>query len=111
MHTAINENQLQDCNAENMRRVSELTTSLIKDDNEAAEYYRMDLKAQLMAFVWGEIEDKGLTQSEAADILDVSQGRVSHLKNIRLDKFRIDNLLIMAYKLGHEFTLKSNTVK
>jgi predicted XRE-type DNA-binding protein len=41
------------------------------------------------------IEEKGLTQTEAAELFDVSQPRISDLVNQKMEKFSIDTLVNM----------------
>jgi len=49
-------------------------------------------KAHLAAHILGVLEERGLTQVEAARILGVSQPEVSNLKRGRLDRFTFDRL-------------------
>ncbi|MDX8390981.1 MAG: XRE family transcriptional regulator [Mariprofundaceae bacterium] len=50
--------------------------------------------------------EKHLTQQVAAEILDVSQPRVSGLKCGKVDKFIIDVLVNFLTKLGHDVTVR-----
>ena len=50
-------------------------------------------KAKLIYTVNKIIEEKGLKQKEAAQILGIDQPKISHLKNGRLSLFSIDRLL------------------
>jgi predicted XRE-type DNA-binding protein len=51
------------------------------------------------------IEDRGLTQAEAAKMLGVSQPRVSDLVRGKIDLFSIDMLVLMLAKAGLRVTL------
>ena len=46
------------------------------------------------------IKEKGLTQKEAAGLLDVSQPRISDLMRGKIDRFTIDVLVNMLSRLG-----------
>lgn len=73
--------------------------------DERAEKYRAGIKRELMEFIRDRLYDMGTTQMESAELLGVSQARISQLENLHMDKFRVDMLLTMAYKLGYEFQL------
>jgi len=49
-------------------------------------------KAHIAAHVLREIEKRGLTQTEAAKLMEISQPEVSNLKNGQLNRFTIDRL-------------------
>ena len=46
------------------------------------------------------IEDQGLTQTQAAEILRITQPRVSALLKGKINDFRLDSLVDMAHRLG-----------
>lgn len=64
------------------------------------------LKADLTIMIRDIIEKEGWTQKEAAEILAVSQPRISDVVNGKIDKFTLDVLFSMLDKLGFksEFT-------
>jgi predicted XRE-type DNA-binding protein len=51
------------------------------------------------------IEDKGLTQSEAAKELGVSQSRISDLVRGKWEKFSLEMLVTLATRVGIRVTL------
>lgn len=64
------------------------------------------LKLNLAAFISRTIQDKGLTQSEAARVLGIDQPKVSKLLRGRLKEFSIERLLGFVLALGHEIDVK-----
>jgi predicted XRE-type DNA-binding protein len=70
---------------------------------EEAENLR--LRSELMVRLARLIEDRGLTQAEAAKMLGVSQPRVSDLVRGKIDLFSIDMLVLMLAKAGLRVTL------
>ena len=48
------------------------------------------------------IKDKGWTQSEAAQKLNVQQSRISELANAKIEKFTIDAMFDMLDALGFQ---------
>jgi predicted XRE-type DNA-binding protein len=73
---------------------------------EAAEHLR--IRSGLMATLSGLIQDRQLTQAEAARLFGVSQPRVSDLVRGKIDLFSIDTLVDMLARAGMkiEFTAK-----
>lgn len=57
-------------------------------------------KAHIAAHILRVIEDRGLTQTKAANVLGVSQPEVSNLKTGQLDRFTIDRLFRFLAALG-----------
>ena len=50
-------------------------------------------KAEIASKVYDIIEERGLTQREAGEILGIAQGRVSDLRRGQFDKFSLEKLL------------------
>lgn len=69
------------------------------------------IRSELMARLARLIEERGLTQSEAAKILGVTQPRISDLLGGKLDLFSIEALVVMLSKAGLHvtFTARSRT--
>ncbi len=63
------------------------------------------MRADLMAEVRKWISDQGLTQAEAAEILQVSQSRISDLVRGKWEKFSLEMLIILAMRSGFNLTL------
>jgi len=73
------------------------------DEQEAAN---LKLRSQLMIEVEKDLMKKKLTQQAAADMLGISQPRVSDLKRGKVDKFTIDMLVNFLTKLGHNVSVR-----
>ncbi len=67
----------------------------------------LQMRADLMADLRKYIKTKKLTQSKAAEILGVSQSRVSDLTRGKWEKFSLEMLIILATKAGMHVTLKT----
>ena len=63
-----------------------------------AEY--LNVRADLMVNLQKVITARGLKQAEAAELLGVTQPRVSDLMGGRIDLFSIDTLVDMLVRLG-----------
>jgi predicted XRE-type DNA-binding protein len=72
-------------------------------DEAAILQMRADPTADLRNF----IKAKKLTQAKAADILGVSQSRVSGLATGKWEKFSLEMLIVPATKAGMHVTLKT----
>ena len=78
-------------------------TDLGFDDAEAQV---LALRADLMAQVEKTIRARKLTQMRAAEVLGVSQSRVSDLTRGKVEKFSLDMLVTFAAKLGKPAKIK-----
>ncbi len=67
----------------------------------------LQMRADLMAGLRKYIKAKKLTQARAAEILGVSQSRVSDLNRGKWEKFSLEMLIIPATKAGMRVTLKA----
>jgi predicted XRE-type DNA-binding protein len=72
-------------------------------DEAAILQMRADLMASLRKF----IKARKLTQSKAAELLGVSQSRVSDLARGKWEKFSLEMLIILATKAGMRVTLRT----
>jgi len=72
-------------------------------DEAAILQMRADLMADLRKF----IKVKKLTQAKAAEILGVSQSRVSDLTRGKWERFSLEMLIILATRAGMHVTLKT----
>ena len=75
------------------------------------ESENLRIRSELMARLTRLIEDRGLTQAEAAKIFGVSQPRVSDLVRGKMDLFSIDMLVVMLSKAGLQVTFTARTRK
>ena len=62
-------------------------------------------KARLASLIYDIIEERGLTQVEAAKILSISQPKVSVLRNGRLAGFSIERLFSFLRKLDRDIEI------
>ena len=62
-------------------------------------------KARLASLIYDIIEERGLTQVEAARILGISQPKISALRNGRLAGFSIERLFSFLRKLDHDIEI------
>ena len=69
-------------------------------EDSAAEAASMKLRAELANEVIEQLRAQKLTQSKAAELLGVTQPRISDLMRGRLDLFSLDSLVDMADKIG-----------
>jgi predicted XRE-type DNA-binding protein len=66
----------------------------------------LQMRADLMADLRKLIETKKLTQAKAAEILGVSQSRVSDLIRGKWERFSLEMLITLAIRAGMHVTLK-----
>jgi predicted XRE-type DNA-binding protein len=71
----------------------------------ADEADHLRIRSELMAKVQKVIMAGGLKQAEAAELLGVTQPRVSDLMRGRIDLFNVETLIDMLAKLGVRTTL------
>jgi len=71
----------------------------------AEEAENLRIRSELMARLTRVIEDEGLRQAEAAQLLGVTQPRVSDLVRGRIDVFSIDTLVKMLSRAGVRVTV------
>ncbi len=64
------------------------------------------MRSQLMGELRIKIRDEGWTQAEAAEILGVSQSRVSDLTRGKFEKFSLDMLITLATRAGKKVELR-----
>jgi predicted XRE-type DNA-binding protein len=67
----------------------------------------LQMRADLMADLRKFITTKKLTQAKAAEMLGVSQSRISDLARGKWEKFSLEMLIILATKAGMHVTLKT----
>ena len=73
---------------------------------DAFESENLKLRAQLMRELERLIHDKRLTQSDAAELLDIQQSRVSDLVRGKIDRFSIDMLVKLLAKAGRHVEIR-----
>ncbi len=72
---------------------------------EEAEILQM--RADLMADLRKFIKEKRLTQARAAEIMGVTQSRVSDLIRGKWDRFSLEMLIVLATRAGMRVTVKT----
>lgn len=65
------------------------------------------MRAELMADLRKFLQVKKLTQVKAAEILGVSQSRVSDLARGKWERFSLEMLIILSTKAGMHVTLRT----
>ena len=66
----------------------------------------LSMRADLMAQLRLAVEKRNWTQVEAAQVLGISQSRVSDLMRGKWDKFSLDMLVTLAARAGLQYELK-----
>ncbi len=67
----------------------------------------LQMRADLMADLRRLIKGRKLTQAKAAEVLGVSQSRVSDLINGKWERFSLEMLITLATRAGMRVTLKT----
>ncbi len=67
----------------------------------------LQMRADLMAELRKTIQSKNLTQTQAAQLLNISQSRVSDLIRGKWDKFSLEMLITLATRAGLSVTIKT----
>jgi predicted XRE-type DNA-binding protein len=71
-----------------------------------AEAANLRIRADLMAKLIGAVEERGLTQEQAAKLLGISQPRVSNLMRGKIQHFSIDTLVNLLTAAGLRVNFK-----
>lgn len=69
-------------------------------EGDPVRVQNLKLRSTAMIEITQKIAGMGLSQTEAAEILSISQPRVSALVQGKIHKFRLDSLVDMAHRLG-----------
>ena len=78
-------------------------------EEDEAEHLR--IRSTMMIAVRKLIEDRGLTQAEAAKLFGVTQPRISNLVRGRIDLFSIDTLVDMLTRAGIHIDIVFSTTR
>lgn len=78
------------------------------DDTELAV---ITLKARLSMCVIEAIRTTGMTQAQTAELLGVTQPRISSLMRGELSKFSVESLLELAINAGYKMSLNCDGVE
>ena len=77
-------------------------------DQDEAEHLR--IRSALMATLRQILQQKKLTQAQAADLFEVSQPRVSDLVRGKIDLFSIDTLVDMLARAGVRVEIRTHAL-
>ena len=75
-------------------------------DLEPAEAAILHMRAKLMNDLRRYIQESGMTQTEAANKLGITQSRVSDLVRGKWEKFSLEMLITLEARAGREVTLE-----
>ena len=65
----------------------------------------LKLRSELMILISQELSARELTQTAAAELLPITQPRISALLQGKIESFRLDSLVDMAHRLGLEVSI------
>ena len=64
------------------------------------------LRSGLLMHINEELDSLGLSQSKIAEMLEITQPRVSALRTGKIENFRLDSLVDIAHRLGLSVSLQ-----
>ena len=76
----------------------------LEDDPIRVE--NLKLRSALLIAINEELDARGLKQKEAAELLHITQPRISALKQGRVNDFRLDTLVDIAHRLGLHISME-----
>lgn len=88
--------------------VIDTAASVFYDLFEAAEAERLSIQSGLALALEREIKARKWTQADAAKAIGITQPRVNDLLRGRLDKFRIDALIVYLARVGVSVRLQTS---
>ena len=93
-------------------KIEESSGNVFKDlgfsDEEAEEEL---LKAELGVEIFRILEERGLTQKEAAKILGVKQPEISRLKHGKFSYYSVERLMRFLKRLNHDIEIRITSVE
>ncbi|MGD2130912.1 MAG: XRE family transcriptional regulator [Lysobacterales bacterium] len=69
-------------------------------EDDPVRVQNLKLRSELLMRVVEELRARGLTQARAAEMLCITQPRVSALMQGKIDQFRLDSLVDFTHRLG-----------
>lgn len=87
------------------KRYASVWDALIEEPGERESY---KIKSKLMMSIEKYIKDNELTQEKAAELMGVSQPKVSNIVNGKIDKISIDLLIKMLVRIDIDIDLSIN---
>jgi predicted XRE-type DNA-binding protein len=88
------------------RHVTPAGRSVFRDIFPAEKAAEMQMRAQLLIGLERWLAKSGMTQAEAANVLGVTQARVSDVKRGKINRFSMDLLVRLAARAGLKPRLK-----
>ena len=88
------------------RHVTPAGRSIFQDIFPAEKAAEMEIRAQLLIGLEQWLGKSDMTQAEAANVLGVTQARVSDLKRGKISRFSMDLLVRLAARAGLKLKLK-----
>jgi len=85
-------------------RTYESVWDAVEDDPIRVQ--NLKLRSALLIEITGKLGGQGLTQAKIADMLCISQPRVSALLQGKIENFRLDTLVDMASRLGLRVSIR-----
>ena len=76
----------------------------LEDDPIRVE--NLKLRSALLIAINEELDARGLKQKEAAELLHITQPRISALKQGKVNDFRLDTLVDIAHRLGLHISME-----
>lgn len=88
-------------------KITESSGNVFEDMGfEGAEAAILKMRARLMNDLRLYIEKKRLTQKEAAEVLGITQSRVSDLVRGKWEKFNLETLILLESRIGRKVSLR-----
>lgn len=76
-----------------------------KKNGNSLNEKNIEVRRELAIYLNEKISKMNKTQVELSKILEITQPRVSDLIKLKIEKFSLDALVNMAYKLGYDVQL------
>jgi predicted XRE-type DNA-binding protein len=83
-----------------MRKNDQFTSVWDALEDDPVRQENLKLHAALMMEIAERIQNQGQTQTQAAEVLHITQPRVSARLKGKINDFRLDSLVDMAHRLG-----------
>ena len=75
-------------------------------EDDPVRVQNLKLRSALMMEIAERVRARGLTQKQAAELLKITQPRVSALLSGKIEEFRLDSLVDIAHRLGLRISLQ-----
>ena len=83
-----------------MKQITEFESPWDALESDPVRVQNLKLRSELLMRVAEELRTRGLTQTRAAELLCITQPRVSALLQGKIEQFRLDSLVDIAHRLG-----------